>query len=75
MSVDKSLRGASSLRRHRNVLTRAERIETLKDLGRWEDDSSPLGLPKVENRKAKLAKKEKVVKTDESTDATDKPKE
>lgn len=81
MSIDKSLKGASSLRRHRNVLTRAERIETLKELGRWTDDSSPFGLPKIENRKAKVAKKEKEAKTDdatestETTDAKDKPKE
>ena len=42
MSVDRSLRAKSSLVRHRNVLTRAERIELLKDTDRWTDESTAL---------------------------------
>lgn len=57
MSIDASLRLKSSLARHRNVLTRAERIARLKELEIWRDDQKVLGLPKVSNRKAKAGKK------------------
>lgn len=65
MSLDKSLKGRNMLVRHRNVLTRAERIERLKELERWTDESSPLGLPKVVNRKVSVGKKAKEKKTEE----------
>ena len=57
MSIDRSLRLKDALVRHRNVLTRAERIDRLKDEEKWEDGSSVLGLPKVAHRKvhAKMA--------------------
>lgn len=61
MSVDRSLRAASSLARHRNVLTRAERIERLMHEGKWDSSKSALGLPKVGHRKGRAGKK-KVVK-------------
>jgi small basic protein (TIGR04137 family) len=57
MSIDRSLRLRDALVRHRNVLTRAERIDKLKDEERWEDDSSVLGLPKVAHRKTHVTKK------------------
>ncbi len=56
MSIDRSLRIQSSLTRHRNVLTRAERIQILLDRGRNESESV-LGLPKIAHRKAKAGKK------------------
>ena len=59
MSIDRSLKIKGALSRHRNVLTRAERIERLKDEERWEDDSSVLGLPKVANRKGHAGRKDK----------------
>jgi|WetSurMetagenome_2_1015567.scaffolds.fasta_scaffold164260_3 small basic protein (TIGR04137 family) len=59
MSVDKSLKTKASLIRHRNVLKRVERIEALKRDDRWEEGRSPLGLPKIANRKAKVGKKGK----------------
>lgn len=65
MSRDKSLKSASSLTRHRNVLTRAERIGRLKEVGRWKDDARPLALPKVSHRKAAVGKKAKAKKTTE----------
>ena len=58
MSIDSSLKLKDALVRHRNVLTRAERIMKLKDEERWEDDSSVLGLPKVSHRKSHAGKKE-----------------
>lgn len=59
MSLDPSLRSASSLTRHRNVLTRAERLDQLKEEEKWNETKSPFGLPKVAHRKAALAKAEK----------------
>lgn len=56
MSLDRSLRSASSLFRHRNVLTRDERLLKLGENKKWDPSKSPLGLPKVGNRKVALAK-------------------
>jgi small basic protein (TIGR04137 family) len=58
MSLDRSLRSANALLRHRNVLTRAERLEVLKEEEKWTGTSSVFGLPKVGHRKAAVAKKE-----------------
>lgn len=66
MSLHRSLKTKpAGLNQHRNVLTRAERVEKLTDQDKFEEGKdSPMGLPKVESRKIKLAKK----KADESTD-------
>jgi len=57
MSLDRSLRSAGHLTRHRNVLTRPERIAKLAEKGKFDLDlSDPLGLPKVGNRKVVAAK-------------------
>jgi small basic protein (TIGR04137 family) len=60
MSIDRSLKIRGALKRHRNVLTRAERIEQLKEEERWSDEDSLLGLPKVAHRKSHAGRKEKV---------------
>jgi small basic protein (TIGR04137 family) len=76
MSIDSSLKSKNLLQRHRNVLTRAERIEILKETGRWTDSSSALGLPKVAHRKAAVGKKDKAAKkaaTAETEAEGDKP--
>ena len=58
MSLDRSLKGKSTLERHRNVLKRAERIDMLEDNDKWsEAKSSVYNLPKVAHRKAVAAKK------------------
>lgn len=68
MSIDSSLKTSSSLGRHRNVLTRAERIEKLKDRKKFDPASdNPLGLPKVGNRKVVTGGKKK--KADDTTEA------
>jgi len=59
MSIDRSLKIKGALTRHRNVLTRGERIEKLKDDERWSEDDSVLGLPKVAHRKSHAGRKEK----------------
>ena len=67
MSIDKSLKRKSALARSRSVLTRAERITTLKEQEKWTEGRSPFGLPKVRVLKVvlKKAKKEKVAEEDE----------
>ena len=63
MSVDRSLKGSSGLTRHRNVLTRAERLAKLEDEGRWVDgESTILGMPKVISVKRVGGKKKKPAK-------------
>jgi small basic protein (TIGR04137 family) len=57
MSVDPSLKIKGALTRHRNVLTRAERIEKLKDEERWSEGDSLFGLPKVAHRKSHAGRK------------------
>ncbi len=59
MSLDRSLKVKNALVRHRNVLTRAERIDLLKDDEKWSEGDSLNGLPKVSHRKTHAAKKEK----------------
>ena len=68
MTIDKSLkvrRGATS---SRSVLTRAERLERLKETERWKEGDSPLGLPKVRVRKLAMKKKKKKAKEEEGAE-------
>jgi small basic protein (TIGR04137 family) len=57
MSIDRSLKIKGALSRHRNVLSRAERIEKLTEEERWEEGDSVTGLPKVAHRKGHSGKK------------------
>ena len=59
MSIDRSLKIKGALSRHRNVLSRAERIEKLIDEERWSEGDSLLGLPKVAHRKSHAGRKDK----------------
>lgn len=63
MSMDRSLKSKASLSRHRNVLTRTERIKALQDLEEFKPgESRPTGLRKVAHRKAAVAAKVKKAK-------------
>ena len=58
MSIHRSFRSANRLQKHRNVLTRAERIEKLETMKKWqEEQDSVFNLPKVRNIKIKGKKK------------------
>ena len=57
MSLDRSLKSANALVRHRNVLTRAERLERLKEEEKWTEAKSVFNLPKVANRKMEVGGK------------------
>ncbi len=59
MSIDRSLKIKGALSRHRNVLSRAERIEKLIEEERWSEGDSLLGLPKVAHRKSHAGRKDK----------------
>ena len=59
MSIDPSLKVKGALERHRNVLSRAERIEKLKEEERWSEGDSLLGLQKVAHRKSHAGRKDK----------------
>jgi small basic protein (TIGR04137 family) len=61
MSLHRSLKTKpTGLNQHRNVLTRAERIELLAGEDKFnKEDGSPIGLPKVGSRKIKIAGKQK----------------
>ncbi|NBS32036.1 MAG: small basic protein [Planctomycetia bacterium] len=67
MTMNKSLRIRKGGGGSRGVLSRAERITKLKELERWEDGQSPLGLPKVRVYKISMKKKKKT-KTDETAE-------
>jgi len=56
MSLNRSLKSANALIRHRNVLTRPERLEVLADEEKWDESKSVFGLPKVAHRKAAVVK-------------------
>ncbi len=67
MSMDRSLKTSGALARHRNVLTRAERITKLTDQDRWNEEKSVLGLPKVANRTMVVGKKKKKTKEEDES--------
>ena len=56
MSLDRSLKSANALIRHRNVLTRAERLAKLTEQEKWNETKSVYGLPKVAHRKMAAVK-------------------
>ncbi len=61
MSLHKSLVSKTALKRHRNVLTRAERVKRMVDDESWQEGRSVFGLPKVRIRRVKAGGKQKKV--------------
>lgn len=59
MSLHKSLKTSMTDGGHRNVLTRAERLEYLEEHKKREKEDSVLGLPKVRSIKPKTKSKKK----------------
>lgn len=58
MSIHKSLKQKSTMTGTRSVLSRWERLTTLKEQGRWKDGDKVTGLPKVRT-KWRVRKKKK----------------
>ena len=52
MSLHSSLKAGSKITAKRNVLKRFERIELLKQRGKWKDGDRALGLPKTKGEEA-----------------------
>ena len=72
MSLHRSLRSGSSLKSHRNVLKRRERIKKLKEDERWsEDNNSIYGLPKVRSIKVRAKTKTKGAPEEEAAAAAE----
>ena len=69
MTMNKSLRVRKGGGGARGVLSRAERIAKLKELEKWKEGQSPLGLAKV--RVQKISMKKKKAKTKEDSDKTE----
>jgi small basic protein (TIGR04137 family) len=67
MTMDRSLKVKAGAIRTRNVMTRAERVARLKQMGRFDEDASIVGMPKVRVVKVSLKKKKKVKKADEES--------
>ncbi len=72
MTIDKSLKVKAGMIKVRNVMTRGERLQKLKEADKFGEGSSPLGLPKVRVLKLSMKKKKKVKKEDEATPAAGK---
>jgi len=68
MPIDKTLKVKAGAISNRNVLTRAERLEKLKEAEKWKPGDKVLGLPKVRVVKLSMKKKKKV-KTEEGAEA------
>ncbi|MBT3294424.1 MAG: small basic protein [Verrucomicrobia bacterium] len=49
MSQHPSLKSASKIKARRNVLKRFERIDLLKEQGKWKDGDRGVGLPKTKS--------------------------
>ncbi len=69
MGIDKSLITKGKLTRHRNVLTRTERIKVLTNENLWKDGRSVFGLPKVKTLKVRKKAKAEKEKTEEEATA------
>ena len=65
MTIDKSLKINRTGVTNKSVMTRVERIERLRGLGKLQDGGSPYGLPKVRVIKISLKKKKKTKKDEE----------
>lgn len=65
MTMDQSLRVQAGAIKTRNVLTRAERVARLKELDRFDEEDSIVGMPKVRVVKVSLKRKKKVKKADD----------
>ena len=61
MSIDRSLKVKGALTRHRNVLSRAERVAQLTLEEKWEEGDDVTGLAKVAHRKTHAGRKEEKV--------------
>jgi small basic protein (TIGR04137 family) len=67
MTMDRSLKVQAGAIKVRNVMTRAERVSRLKELGRFDEEANVVGMPKVRVVKVSLKKKKKVKQEEAET--------
>jgi len=65
MTMDPSLKVKAGAIKTRNVMTRAERIARMKELDKFNEEASVVGMPKTRVVKVSLKKKKKVKKADD----------
>ncbi len=65
MTMDQSLKVKAGAIKSRNVLTRAERVSRLKEIGKFDEENSIVGMPKVRVVKVSLKRKKKVKKAED----------
>ena len=66
MSIHRSLKSADTMKRHRSVLSRLERIRILQEKGSLDlESSSVLGMPKVKHLKMRIRKEKAAAATAE----------
>lgn len=75
MSVHKSLRTAGGMVRQRNVFNRWERLQKLKEQGRWSEGQPVFGIPKVRTSVVKMKGKAKAKPKAEGAEGAAKPAE
>jgi len=68
VSLDKSLKVKSKLKKIRSVLNRIERLEVMKANDKWDDSMSPFGIPKTKIIRVTIGKKKKEKKAEEGDD-------
>ena len=57
MSIHRSLKSSNTMKRHRSVLSRLERVQILEEKGSLDPaESRVLGLPKVKHLKLRIRK-------------------
>ena len=49
MTQHSSLKAVSKIRKKRNVLKRYERIDLLREQGKWKEGDRAFGLPKIKS--------------------------
>ncbi|MEW4565850.1 small basic protein [Bremerella sp. JC770] len=64
MTIDKSLKVKRGGISTRSVLKRTERIALMKQRGTFDEETSPIGLPKTKVVKISMKKKKKVKEED-----------
>lgn len=71
MSIHSSLKSSATMKRHRSVLSRLERVRILQERGTFHlEESSTFGLPKVKHLKIRIKKEKTAAPAPGATEAT-----
>ena len=72
MSIHPSLKSSNTMKRHRSVLSRLERVQVLQEKGKLDvEKGSVLGMPKVRHLKMKVRKEKAAAATDAAAAGTE----